>query len=311
VANQVLAIDIGGTKMAAAIVDEHGAVAYERQAPTWAPAGDALFDVLISICDAVLAESGTAAAEILGIGVGCGGPMRYPEGVVSPLNIGVWREFPLRERLQQRYGRPTIVDNDAKAYALGEYWIGGGAGARSLLGIVVSTGVGGGIVIDGRLVHGAHGNAGHLGHVSVSTRGPRCVCGALGCIEAIASGTSLVKRARRIWSKQGATLPPDFTAADLLHRALSGDDLAHLLFQDAGSALGKGIASATNLIDLDRVVIGGGVSRAGDLFMPSLREALDSYTRLDFTRNLDVRISTLRVSASLAGAAALIFLSDE
>src|SRR5262245_51183548 len=174
---QVLAIEIGGTKMAAAIVDERGAIHAEGETPTRAQSGEALFEALGAMCDAVLAESGVEATALLGIGVGCGGPMRYPEGEVSPLNIAVWREFPLRERLRHRYGSPTIVDNDAKAYALGEYWIGGGVGAQCLLGIVVSTGVGGGIVVDGRFLHGAHGNAGHIGHISVSARGPRCACG--------------------------------------------------------------------------------------------------------------------------------------
>jgi glucokinase len=304
----VLAIDIGGTKMAAAIVDEYGAILASRETPTRAPSGEALFEVLAAICDAVLLETGRTAADLPGIGVGCGGPMRFPEGEVSPLNIPLWRDFPLRERLQRRYGRPTIVDNDAKAYALGEYWIGGGAGAVSLLGIVVSTGVGGGIVINGRLVHGAHGNAGHIGHISVSPRGPRCVCGSLGCVEAIASGPSIVRAAHRQAASRGVSLPSDLTAQDLQRQAQAGNPDAQKVFYDAGIALGRGIAAAANLIDLDRVVIGGGVSRAADLFFPALRQALDRYARLDFTRNLDVRISTLRVSASLAGAAALVFL---
>src|ERR1043166_6398240 len=121
--SEVLAIDIGGTKMAAAIVDDHGGISAERETPTRASTGEALFDSLTTMCDAVLADRGIEAASLLGVGVGCGGPIRYPEGEVSPLNIHVWREFPLRERLLQRYGRPTIVDNDVKAYALGEYWI--------------------------------------------------------------------------------------------------------------------------------------------------------------------------------------------
>ncbi|MFN0074104.1 MAG: ROK family protein [Chloroflexota bacterium] len=309
--SSVLAIDIGGTKMAAAVVDSSGAIYAERQTPTRAVSADALFQRLVSLCDAVLQESQTRVDTLAGIGVGCGGPMRYPEGAVSPLNIPLWREFPLRARLQAQYGRPTAVDNDAKAYALGECWIGGGQGARSVLGIVVSTGVGGGVVVNGRLVHGAHGNAGHIGHVSVSARGPRCICGALGCLEAIASGPSLVRQAQRLATRTGEPLPVGMTAVDLEQRAREGDEPARTLFRQAGTALGRGIAAAANLIDLDRVVIGGGVSRASDLFWPSLQRALTRAARLDFTRNLDVRVSTLRVSASLAGAAALIFLSDE
>jgi glucokinase len=306
----VLAIDIGGTKMAAAVVDEHGAILAARETPTRATSGDALFESLVSLCDSVLLETGRTAADLPGIGVGCGGPMRYPEGEVSPLNIPLWRNFPLRKRLETHYGRPAVLDNDAKAYALGEYWMGDGAGATSLLGIVVSTGVGGGIVVNGRLLHGAHGNAGHIGHISVS-RGPRCVCGSLGCVEAIASGASIVRAAHRQAASRGDSLPSDLTAQDLQMEARAGNSHAQKVFDDAGIALGKGIAAAASLVDLDRVVIGGGVSQAADLFLPALRQALDRYARLDFTRDLDVRISTLRVSASLAGAAALVFLSDE
>ena len=122
--SSVLAIDIGGTKMAAAIVDEHGGVHAEHETPTRASSGEELFNALVTMCDDVLTESGVQTSELVGVGVGWGGPMRYPKGKVSPLNIHVWRGFPLRERLHLRYGRPTIVDNDAKAYALGEYWIG-------------------------------------------------------------------------------------------------------------------------------------------------------------------------------------------
>lgn len=309
--DRVLAIDIGGTKMAAAVVTAEGTILVEQQTPTRAESADALFQRLLDICERALSETGTSPEELRGIGVGCGGPMRFPEGVVSPLNIPLWRELPLRERLAQRFGRPTIVDNDAKAYALGERWIGGGQGARALLGIVVSTGVGGGFVVDGRLLHGAHGNAGHIGHVSVSAGGPRCACGARGCVEAIASGPSMVRRARRIAARQGQRLPADYTAEDLARDARGGDQRALGLFREAGSALGQGIAAAASLVDLDRVIVGGGVSRVADLFWPDLLDALNRTARLDFTRDLDVRVSELRVSASLAGAAALIFASAE
>jgi glucokinase len=129
-------------------------------------------------------------------------------------------------------------------------------------------------------------------------------------VEAIASGTSIVRAAQRQAVRRGATLPDGLTAADLADMAQAGDAPALALYRDAGAALGRGIAATTSLVDLDRVVIGGGVSRAADLFWPSMREALDRYARLDFTRNLDVRVSMLRVSASLAGAAALVFLGE-
>lgn len=301
----VLAIDIGGTKIATAIMDAAGIAVVQREiaTPSRAPA-EQLFEALIDLCSTILVEVGLETSALLGLGVGCAGPMRYPEGLVSPLNIPAWRDFPLRPRLEAWSGRPVVVDNDAKAYALGEYWIGGGTGAQAMLGIVVSTGVGGGIVVDGRLLHGAHGNAGHIGHVIAVPNGPRCACGARGCVEAIAKGPSLARRAR-----QRGLRPPPATAAEVAQRAYAGDPLARRLFDEAGFALGRGIAAAANLVDLDRVVIGGGVSRSAELFWPSLLEAYRSSARLDFARDLDIRVSELRVSASLAGAAALVFLA--
>ncbi len=312
-ADQVLAIDIGGTKIAAGLVDPRGSVQAQQETPTLAATdAETLFAALVRLCTAVIEQGSGAAGSLRGIGVGCGGPMQYPEGRVSPLNIPAWRDFPLRDRLAAHFGRPTVVDNDAKAYALGEYWIGGGQGARGFLGIVVSTGVGGGLVLDGKLVHGAHGNAGHIGHVIVFPNGPRCACGARGCVEAVASGPSMVRRARTALDRGRFTSlrVPDFTARHLEAAARTGDALAQRLFRDAGTALGRGIVAAASLLDLDRVVIGGGVSNAADLFWPALENELARNARLDFTRDLDVRISELRVSAALAGAAALIYLAQ-
>jgi glucokinase len=243
-------------------------------------------------------------------GVGCGGPMVFPEGIVSPLHIPVWRGFPLRERLEAALGLPVSVDNDAKALALGEARFGAGRGARCLLGMVVSTGVGGGVVTDGRLLHGASGNAGHAGHVIVAARGPRCECGAVGCVTAYASGVGLAARAR-VALRRGAggalaALPREaVTAETIAVAAHAGDPLASRLYREAGQALARMIASAAALLDLDRVVLGGGVTLAGDpLFVP-LREELRRRAHLDFTREIDVRLAALGPESGVVGAAAL------
>ncbi|MBX3287169.1 MAG: ROK family protein, partial [Actinobacteria bacterium] len=184
----VLAVDIGGTKLAAGVVDAEGRVLVREQVPTRGHGADDLFATLAALVDAVRGESG---GTLVGCGVGCGGPMRAGGEAVSPLNIPAWRDFPLRSRLAEHVGLPTWVDNDAKALALGEGWRGAAAGHRNYLAMVVSTGVGGGIVLDGRLLDGAGGNAGHIGHVNVVPDGRPCVCGAHGCLEAEASGTAI------------------------------------------------------------------------------------------------------------------------
>ncbi|MEA3020630.1 MAG: glucokinase, partial [Actinomycetota bacterium] len=173
----MLAVDVGGTKLAAAVITDDGEILARAQAPTPVGAGaEDLFDALVSVIDQVRAGDEAVC------GVGCGGPMAPGGEAVSPLNIGAWRAFPLRSRLAAATGLATYVDNDAKALALGEGWKGAAAGARDFLAMVVSTGVGGGIVLDGRLLDGALGNAGHIGHVIVRPDGAPCACGARGCL---------------------------------------------------------------------------------------------------------------------------------
>jgi glucokinase len=299
----VLAIDIGGTKLAAAVVDAEGGVrSMDRRATGAHPTGEALFESLVELCETVRGE-----LEIAAIGVGCGGPMRYPEGIVSPLNIPAWRDFPLRDRLAAHFGVPAVVDNDAKALALGERWRGAGRGSDNMLGMVVSTGVGGGIILDGRLLHGYAGNAGHIGHIIVWPDGPLCGCGARGCVEAVASGTGLARR-HRVALSGGAesSLPADATAADIADAARNGDQLAAELYRTAGEAVARGIASAAALLDLELVVIGGSIAlRAWDLLGPPLEAELARVARLDFTRHIRVVHAQLGDTAGLLGAARL------
>jgi glucokinase len=311
VGDWTLALDIGGTKLAAGLVRADGSVAVHDSIPTRGDGSDeALYADLLGLADRVLATGSVRPADLAGVGVGCGGPMVYPAGRVSPLNIPAWNDFPLRERLEGRYGRPALVDNDAKALALGEHWVGAGRGARCLLGMVVSTGVGGGIVEDGRLIHGVGGNAGHIGHVIAMPGGPLCGCGALGCVEGVASGSGLARRARQARS---LGLLPDLsdapTGEDVVNAARAGDPTAARFVEEAGIAVGRGIAAAAALLDLDRVVIGGSVALgAGELLLGPLRRTLEQEARLDFTRGIErsVMLSDLGLVAALAGAAALV-----
>jgi glucokinase len=300
----VLAIDIGGTKMACAIVSPEGElVQAERIATPRSDDADVLYAALERVCKS-LVTSGTQA-----IGVGCGGPMRYPEGVVSPLNIPSWRDFPLRDRLIDSFGLPCSVDNDAKALAVGERWRGAGHGSDNMLGMVVSTGVGGGIILDGQLRHGNAGNAGHIGHIVVWPDGPLCGCGARGCVEGIASGSGLARRLdSAIAEGQPTRLSAGASAADIAVAARAGDALSQELFRTAGEAVGRGIASAAALLDLERVVIGGSIAlHAWDLLGPPLEAEVHASARLDFTRDLSVVHAELGDQAGLYGAAQLGF----
>lgn len=230
-------------------------------------------------------------------------------GLVSPLNIPAWRSFPLRFRLQERFAGTTVrVHNDAICLVAGEHWRGAGRGRDNVLGMVVSTGVGGGLILDGRVIEGASGNAGHIGHVVVDPEdGPECGCGARGCLEAIARGPALVGWAQGQGWRPGR---PDATARDLASDGVQGHPVGLAAMRRAGRALGIAIASATYLCDLEVVSIGGGLSQAGALLFEPLEEALHAHTRLAFARQVRVVPAALGQNAGLVGAAALVLASD-
>lgn len=310
-ASPALAIDVGGTKLAAAVVEPGGRLVTWAQVPTPRElAAEQLWRTLDALASRVLDEAGVAApAGLAGVGAGCGGPMEWPAGVVSPLNIPAWRSFPLRARLRERFGHvPVRVQNDAICLVAAEHWRGAARGAGNVLGMVVSTGVGGGLILDSRLISGASGNAGHIGHVVVDpSTGPVCSCGGRGCLEAIARGPALVAWAQaRGWreGQQGAT------AKDLADDGAQGHPVGIAAMRRAGRALGIAIASAACLCDLEVVPIGGGLSQAGSMLFGPLEETLRAHARLGFVRQLRVVPAALGRSAGLVGAAALILAGD-
>jgi glucokinase len=306
-AGAVLGLDIGGTKLAAAMVDEDGAVSRRREVPTRPTElgrGEELWNTVQALVDEVCDGQQPA-----GVGVGCGGPLRWPQGVVSPLNLPAWRDFPLRERLSTHFPGTTVrLANDAIAMAAGEHWRGAGIGASGFLGVVVSTGVGGGLVLGGRVVEGMTGNAGHIGHVVVDPDGPDCACGGRGCLEAVARGPAVVQ-----WAIDNGWRPGDAGVAD--GRTLLGDArhehvTAVAAFERAGTALGVAIASAAHLVELDVVAVGGGLSNAGDLLLGPARDAFHRHARLEFAARCSIVTAGLGRDAGLVGAAALVVAGD-
>jgi glucokinase len=274
-----LAIDVGGTKMAAGLVTAEGELVTSAASPTPRQAdAEALFSVVLALIDAVGGDR-----EVVVCGVGCGGPMTRGGEEVSPLNIPGWRRFPLRSRLAASTGLPTFVDNDAKALALGEGWRGAAAGVDNFIAMVVSTGVGGGIVLDGRLLDGESGNAGHIGHVIVEPDGRRCECGACGCLEAEASGLAI---------------------AAVTGRPAAQADAATVA--RTGTLVGRAVGSAANLLDLRLAVVGGSVALGfGDPFFAAAQAELDARARLDFSVGARIAPVGLGAEGPLIGAAAV------
>jgi glucokinase len=278
-AGPFLAIDIGGTKVAAGIVDPDGTVRKHHQSAT--PRGmdpQALFGVVVKLASSVVTEAGVIPVAC---GVGCGGPM--DRATVSPLNIPAWRSFPLAALLEEALGLPVAVDNDAKALALGEWRFGAARGEAAFLAMVVSTGVGGGIVLDGRLLDGRLGNAGHIGHVNVEPEGRVCPCGARGCLEAEASGTAI--------------------------EALTGRDprdASREVRMRCGTHVGRAVASVANLLDLDLAVVGGSVALGfGAPFYEAARDELAARARLPFSATCRIVPTGLGELAPLVGAGAV------
>ena len=273
-----LAIDVGGTKLAVARVDAAGRLSDRRAVPTPAHGdAEAMWSRLAELVVAVRRGDEVVA------GVGCGGPMTPGGTAVSPLNIPAWVDFPLRERLGDLTGLPVHVDNDAKALALGEGWVGAARGRHDFVAMVVSTGVGGGIVLDGRLLEGAGGNAGHIGHVIVEPGGRMCGCGARGCLEAEASGTGIRAATGR---------DPREAGEDVRRRT--------------GTLVGRAVASVANLLDLRLAVVAGSVALGyGATFFAAAQRELDALARIDFARGARIVPAGLGDAGPLVGAAAV------
>lgn len=276
-AELVIAVDIGGTKISVGTVTGDGELVERHDAPTPRTSDhEVVFETLTSLLDH-LEHAPSAAA----CGVGCGGPMTRGGAEVSPLNIPAWRHFPLRARLASFTGVPVFVDNDAKALALGEGWVGAAVGEENFIGMVVSTGIGGGIVLDGRLLDGASGNAGHIGHVIVEPDGRECGCGVRGCVEAEASGTAIAA----ITGRPAAEAPPE-------------------VVERAGTLVGRAIASVVNLLDLPLAVVAGSVALGfGEPFFAAAQAEIDRRCGLSFARGARVVPGALGSRGPLVGAA--------
>ncbi|SCK32366.1 glucokinase [Streptomyces sp. WMMB 714] len=278
----VLALDIGGTKLAAGVVRADGTVLSYDTCPTGVADGAwAGLERLLELGRGVLAAAESESVRLLGTGIGCGGPLDSSEGtLIAPPHLPGWRDVPVTRLAEEAYGLPAVLDNDGTAGAAGQWRFGAGRGTRHLLYLTVSTGIGGGMVIDGRTYRGAAGNGGEPGHVTVRPDGRRCAgCGRAGCLEAYASGTSIAERAREAVARAHREGEPTLlgeadplTAEDVAAAAREGDPLARRVWDETTDALSSGLTTIVNLYEPELVVLGGGVTRSADLLLPPVRE---------------------------------------
>ena len=283
--NYVIGIDLGGTNIVAGAVREDGGELIGlRTEATHAERGpDAVVRRIVELVTGAMDELATAqpGARVLGVGVGAPGPLDTERGIVllTP-NLG-WVDMPLRDLVAMGSGLLAEIDNDANCAVLGEWWKGAARGARHAIGVTIGTGIGGGLILDGQLYHGASDVAGEIGHTTIDIEGRRCNCGNYGCLEAYASGTAIALRAREALEAGEESRLPDYVAGDLdlltaqtvYDAAHDGDALALEVVRDTARFLGAGLANLINVYNPEAVVLCGGVTRAGDrLFHPLERE---------------------------------------
>ncbi|MFF9202627.1 ROK family protein [Streptomyces sp. NPDC014986] len=298
----VAALDIGGTKIAGALVDRRGRILGRAQRPT--PAQEDGETVMRAV-ETVLGDLASSPLwqRVGAVGIGSAGPVDASAGTVSPVNVPGWRDYPLVARVRAAAGGlPVELIGDGVAITAAEHWQGAARGHDNALCLVVSTGVGGGLVLGGRLHPGPTGNAGHIGHISVDLDGDVCPCGSRGCVERIASGPNIARRALENGWRPGPD--GDTSAAAVAAAARAGDAVAVASFERAARALAAGIAATATLVEIDIAVIGGGVGKAGEVLFAPLRRALAQYATLSFVQRLAVAPAQTGTDAGLVGAAA-------
>jgi glucokinase len=281
----VVGVDLGGTNIAVGALSLDGSRQFGMHSvATRADLGsDAVVERIVTAIERVIEETmlgtGCEREHILGVGIGAPGPLDRATGIVifTP-NLG-WKDFPLRDRISSAVNLPATLDNDANCATLGEWWLGAAQGAKMVVGLTIGTGIGGGLILDGRLYHGVSDVAGELGHTTIDSTGRRCGCGNYGCLEAYASGPAIAERAREALAGAEPSTMPAFvggdlsklTAAIVYDAAKQGDRLALEVVRETARFLGIGVANLLNIFNPDVVVLAGGVTQAGDALFDPMR----------------------------------------
>ncbi|MBS1794831.1 MAG: ROK family protein [Acidobacteria bacterium] len=300
----VAGIDIGGTKIAVALENQAGGRVADRRFPTDVARGpEKIVDEILRAIEEMLAETGAALGAV---GIGCPGPIDIERGLVlSPTNLPGWIDFPLVELVEKRFGVPVVLDNDANAAALGEYFFGAGRGFRDLFYVTISTGIGGAIVCEGRIHHGVQAGAGEVGHTIVDPHGTACRCGARGCLETIASGTGIARRMReRLAAQNGGNVENyrRITAETVVEAVRSDNATARAVWDETIEFLAIGLGNAITIVAPQAVVIGGGVAAAGELLLGPLREAIGKNVTMLPIEKVEILKATLGSESGVCGA---------
>lgn len=311
-----IGLDIGGTRMSAVLGDGTGKVLQTRRLQTgehWS--AQIALNTISDMISELTAYAGKLGQTVERIGIGFGGPVDAEQGIIRQSHhVKGWENTPLPDLLQERHGLPAVMDNDANAGALGEAFYGAGRNTRSLLYVNIGTGIGGGIIIDGHIHRGATTTAGEIGHTIVRWDGPLCTCGKRGCLESLCSGPSIARRARELLEQgrdSDSTLSRrledtgNITSKDVFEAARAGDPCGRQIVSETAEYLGIGIGNAVNLMDPERVILGGGVAEAGEILLEPVREAVLRYAMPAPAQSLELVGADLGYDAGVRGALAL------
>jgi glucokinase len=310
----ILGFDIGGTKSAVALADGSGVLIARSQVPTRQDlTPESMMDRLIERARRLLAREGIPQDALIGIGLSCGGPLDPEEGIVyTPSNLPHWNAVPVKAIVEDTFRRPVRVENDANATAWAEYLLGAGQGCRHLAYLTMGTGIGAGLVLDGRLYRGRHFLAGEIGHVVLQPDGPICGCGKRGCLEALASGPAVARRAQERLPVYPESLlhrlvvhPGQLTAREVVRAAKRKDPLALQILQETGMYWGQAISYLLQILDLERVLLGTLAIHAGDLILEPARRTVRRYTWHEICHDVLILPAGLGVRAQDYAAIAL------
>jgi len=310
----VLGVDLGGTKILTVVTNSQGKMLSHDHSITPAPKGhEAVIQSILESAHRALEQADVVISELTAIGLGAPGLSNPETGILftSP-NLPGWRDVPLRDIMQERLGKKTFVINDANAAALGEFYFGAARGIRNFIYITLSTGIGGGIIIDGKIYSGAIGAAGEVGHMTIDDEGPICNCGNRGCWEALASGTALAKEARHRIKEGVATSILEYAEGDvekvtaqvIYSAAEQGDSLAKELIARTGYYVGVGLANLINIFNPELIVIGGGLSNIGDMLLEPAFKVAEERAYMEAFQAVRFASAELGRNSGVLGAAA-------
>ncbi len=317
-ARPILGVDLGGTKIGTGVVDQDGTVRCSDVQPTLADEGpEAVIDRIIAGAQRALDHAGLAHKDVCSIGIGAPGPLDIPQGLLlEPPNLPGWHNVPLRQIVQERLGVPTYLENDANAAAVGEYLYGAGRDTRDMVYVTVSTGIGGGLILDGHIYHGVSGGAGEIGHMTILPDGPRCGCGNRGCLEALASGTAIAREAHDLVARGVPTAvareaDQEVTAKQVVDAMHEGDPYAQQIVAQAMFYLGIGVANLVNLFNPERIVIGGGLAALGDDLLGPVRRAIALRAFPSSSAQVTAVLALLGRNVGIVGAAGAAWMAAQ